>query len=530
VVISDRFGTVPGAGRRSCRAQVADAAVMQREGTQSALVDEALRAVLVTDERGEEEGAHKQCAASTEQFDNARVVDELTGAVSSAGEASVRSRECMQGGGEKCEHKAVVVFLCDSTACSSAISSRGNTYASRGYLRRDSSSCKHCLQKKANHHGAELYCTAEADCLCACCNQKMAAHSKHGADWYCKSEAEWVCKMCGKTKALHSGAELYCPLDKEGASDFLRDLQALTQQRAVREIVLAMERHRVHRQVQEEACRVLVELTPSVEDEEWRRIWDEGGSALAGLRAEYAALAAHGVINAVSQAMATHACSASVVKSGCKVLGAMARNDDNKVKIAEAGGITAIVGGIRGNEGDARLQEEGCKALYNLAADADSKMKIAEAGGNKAIFGAMRRHEGDSQVQEEGRKALWSLKLRQSSGQSSQRSTTPTLLGDSILGSFSSACARSSNAFSRRFLSLTSCEGSLKEDSFRRATLGAQAGSPGSKLRLERKKALDLKRWKYLNELLDDLDLGMSGKEPDARQCELSLGRMQATG
>jgi hypothetical protein len=147
------------------------------------------------------------------------------------------------------------------------------------------------------------------------------------------------------------------------AGVFLRNLPVLTERHAVREIVLAMESHRMHREVQEATCRSLVELTPSVANEEWYKIWGEGGSALAGLKTEYCALAAHGVIGAVSQAMTTHACSASVLEAGCKVLGAMARNDENRVKIAEAGGIEVILGTMRGHEGDAGVQEWGCGAL-----------------------------------------------------------------------------------------------------------------------------------------------------------------------
>ena len=71
-------------------------------------------------------------------------------------------------------------------------------------------------------------------------------------------------------------------------------------------------------------------------------------------------LAAHGVIDAVSQAMATHACSASVVEAGCKVLRTIARSAENKVKIAEAGGIKAFLGAMRGHERDAGVQEQGC--------------------------------------------------------------------------------------------------------------------------------------------------------------------------
>jgi hypothetical protein len=56
---------------------------------------------------------------------------------------------------------------------------------------------------------------------------------------------------------------------KDETIAFLCDLQGMTQRRAVGEIVVAMKRHRLHRQGQEAACRALVELMPKVEGEQW---------------------------------------------------------------------------------------------------------------------------------------------------------------------------------------------------------------------------------------------------------------------
>ena len=60
----------------------------------------------------------------------------------------------------------------------------------------------------------------------------------------------------------------------------------------------------------------------------------------------------------------------------------LAGNADNKVKIGEAGGIEAILGAMRGHEGDAEVQKQGCWALYNLAADCGAKKaSIRDLGG-----------------------------------------------------------------------------------------------------------------------------------------------------
>jgi hypothetical protein len=177
-----------------------------------------------------------------------------------------------------------------------------------------------------------------------------------------------------------------------GASVFLRNLPFLTERRAVRRIVLTMESHRMHREVQEAACRALAELTPCVETEteEYRNLEVEGGSALDGLIAEYDVLAAHNVIAGVLQAMSTHAVSSSVVALGCKVLRELARSKANEVKIAKAGGIEAIIAGMRGHKKNAWVQEWACRALRNVGANADNRVKIGEAGGIEAILEGMR--------------------------------------------------------------------------------------------------------------------------------------------
>ena len=143
-------------------------------------------------------------------------------------------------------------------------------YISRGLLRSDSSSCKLCLKKKPAHHGPEFYCIAEADWKCQHCGRAKKEH--HGDKVYCIHEAEQTCKICAKTRRLHTGAGQYCPYDRVAADAFLRDLPTLQQRRSVSSIVKGMQDNVAHRRVQEQACAVLLQLTPDVESAEWRRI------------------------------------------------------------------------------------------------------------------------------------------------------------------------------------------------------------------------------------------------------------------
>ena len=49
------------------------------------------------------------------------------------------------------------------------------------------------------------------------------------------------------------------------------------------------------------------------------------------------------------------------------------------MKIAEAGGIEAIVEGMGRHGEDAGVQEQGCGALGNLGGNEENQVKIAEA-------------------------------------------------------------------------------------------------------------------------------------------------------
>ena len=54
-------------------------------------------------------------------------------------------------------------------------------------------------------------------------------------------------------------------------------------------------------------------------------------------------------------------------------------------------------------------QEHGCTALRGFAADAEVKTKVANAGGIHAILDAMKQHDGAAGVQEQGIAALQAL-------------------------------------------------------------------------------------------------------------------------
>ena len=108
--------------------------------------------------------------------------------------------------------------------------------------------------------------------------------------------------------------------------------------------------------------------------------------------------------------MGGHRGDADVQKEDCWALGYFALHDDNRAKIAAAGGIEAVVWAMGGHRGDAGVQQWGCGALFNLAFNnADNRAKIAATGGIEAVVGAMGAHRGDVDVQGQGCGALYSL-------------------------------------------------------------------------------------------------------------------------
>ena len=117
-------------------------------------------------------------------------------------------------------------------------------------------------------------------------------------------------------------------------------------------------------------------------------------------------------IVALVRGMQTYTTHFRTQKKGCRALRNLAVNADNKIKIAEQGGIDVILEAMRTCKSHAGVQRVGCGALCRLAVNADNKIKIAEQGGIDVIREAMRTYKSHSGVQEWGRWALrhWPFK------------------------------------------------------------------------------------------------------------------------
>jgi len=81
-----------------------------------------------------------------------------------------------------------------------------------------------------------------------------------------------------------------------------------------------------------------------------------------------------------------------IQEEGCRALINLATNDDNQVLIVNAGGIAAIVSGMKDRVDHVDMQVEGCGALRNFAKNAENRVSIAEARGIVAIVSGTKAH------------------------------------------------------------------------------------------------------------------------------------------
>jgi serine/threonine protein kinase len=132
--------------------------------------------------------------------------------------------------------------------------------------------------------------------------------------------------------AMRLQRELHVEAEQEaGAREFERSIASLDRQRDVASIVRGMQKFGADKAVQKATCLALLNLTPSVVGDEWQKIRREDGEAWAQMRREYRALASAGVIDVVCRAISAH--SEEVACVGCRILGLLARDDENQRKI-----------------------------------------------------------------------------------------------------------------------------------------------------------------------------------------------------
>jgi hypothetical protein len=94
----------------------------------------------------------------------------------------------------------------------------------------------------------------------------------------------------------------------------------------------------------------------------------------------------------------------AVQQAACQALERLACDDDGmRVKIAEAGGLVAIVASMQAHKTSAGVQEPACGALWNLSVNTANEVAVAAAGGIEAVLAEMATHQANAGVEDRER-------------------------------------------------------------------------------------------------------------------------------
>jgi hypothetical protein len=124
---------------------------------------------------------------------------------------------------------------------------------------------------------------------------------------------------------------------------------------------------------------------------------------------EKARIAEAGGVEAVVSVLREHIRLPSVVERGLATLWSLAVLDENQIRVANADGINLVVNCMMALIEYERVQKQGCGCLCALAGDSTSKVLLRNAGGLDAIVFAMWAHFNKSGVQKEGCRAISNL-------------------------------------------------------------------------------------------------------------------------
>ena len=120
-------------------------------------------------------------------------------------------------------------------------------------------------------------------------------------------------------------------------------------------------------------------------------------------------LASAGAIDAVIGAMQCHRNDAKIQERGSWVLSILGSNDDNKLYIGDNGGIDVLVRSMCVHPDDAGVQEKALRALWTLSVEKELRFPIVEVNTISATVAAMQAHSEDAAVQEKGCGVLTNL-------------------------------------------------------------------------------------------------------------------------
>ncbi|KAJ1483646.1 hypothetical protein T484DRAFT_1799577 [Baffinella frigidus] len=142
---------------------------------------------------------------------------------------------------------------------------------------------------------------------------------------------------------------------------------------------------------------------PPVHPVKRREGWEADSEVLAKIKESWHPMEIVGL-------MKEHVDDEEVQDAGCRALGNLWINAENKDEISGLSGINTVLAGMRAHAGAAGVQEQGCRALRQLCLNDDAiRVKVAGLGGIEAVVVGMRAHAGAAEVQAEGCWALSNL-------------------------------------------------------------------------------------------------------------------------
>jgi len=111
---------------------------------------------------------------------------------------------------------------------------------------------------------------------------------------------------------------------------------------------------------------------------------------------------------AIVKAMREHAANAAIQRKGCEALRSLAaKSAENKILIAQVGGIEALVTAMQGHATDPGVQEWACRALVNLTVNnAENQVKFRGLGAEEQVRRAMAAANATEKTKEKGQKLL----------------------------------------------------------------------------------------------------------------------------
>ena len=108
--------------------------------------------------------------------------------------------------------------------------------------------------------------------------------------------------------------------------------------------------------------------------------------------------------------MKGHENHADVQEHACWALRNLSGNHpENQSRIAQAGGIEAVLSAMKGHENRAGVQEHACVVFFLTSRNAECKRHAIDAGAIPAIEAARRNHPNSNGVQTEAADALGRL-------------------------------------------------------------------------------------------------------------------------